>query len=483
VNGSRATIRRKLVTLTMLTSTVALVLAGGAIILYNAKSFRTSLVAGMNTRAAILAANSTAALVFDNPEDAKQVLAALKSDPRTVAAALYDAHGRLFASYPAKPPKDAIPPTPLPEGNLFESSSIVVTQPVMVEGRKLGTISVRSDLRQLWSRQRMDAFVVLLAVLASLGVTFALSTWLQRGITRPIKALGEAARRVSEERDYSVRAEVMSRDEVGVLTQAFNGMLQEIQGRDREIRKLNADLERRVALRTAELESTNRELEAFTYSVSHDLRAPVRHISGFSDLLLRRSGAQLDELGTRYVNNIVESAGRMGNLIDDLLSFSRMGRQELQATTLELDQLVAEVIHDLEPETQGRTIHWQVGELPVVHADPAMLRQVLTNLLSNAVKYSAPRAEARIEVSAEDVAGETIVSVRDNGVGFEMAYVAKLFGVFQRLHGADEFEGTGIGLANVRRIVHRHGGRTWAEGEVDRGATFHFSLPRLAEAA
>jgi signal transduction histidine kinase len=483
MTGADTSIRKKLVGLTVLTTTAALVIVGAALIAYNALSFRTSLAASMGTRAAILAANSTAALVFDNPEDARHVLAALKTDPRTVAAALYDAHGRIFATYPAAPPRGAIPPAPLAVGSRFDPASIIVTQPVMVDGRPLGTITVRTDLRQLWDRQRAYALVVLLAILCSLGVSFALSTWLQRSITQPIKALGEAARRVSEERDYSVRAEVMSQDELGVLTQAFNGMLQEIQGRDREIRQLNADLERRVALRTAELEVTNRELEAFTYSVSHDLRAPVRHISGFSDLLLRRSAAQLDDLGKRYVDNIVESAKRMGNLIDDLLSFSRMGRQELQATTLTLDQMVHEVIHELEPELRGRHVEWEVDALPIVHADPAMLRQVLTNLLSNAVKYTAPRSDAHIEVHAEELAGETVISVTDNGVGFDMAYAAKLFGVFQRLHGADEFEGTGIGLANVRRIVHRHGGRTWAEGEVDHGATFYFSLPRLAEAA
>jgi PAS domain S-box-containing protein len=229
--------------------------------------------------------------------------------------------------------------------------------------------------------------------------------------------------------------------------------------------------------RVTELAVVNQELEAFSYSVSHDLRAPLRHVVGFAALLRQHAGASLDEKGQRFVKTIADAAARMGQLIDDLLAFSRMGRAAMTTREVDLRDLVREVQRDVTSDINGRQIAWTVGALPSAEADPAMLRLVLTNLLSNAVKYTNTRERAEIEVGASADAGEVVVFVRDNGVGFEAQYVHKLFGVFQRLHTADEFEGTGIGLANVRRIIHRHGGRTWAEGAVDAGATFYFSLP------
>jgi signal transduction histidine kinase len=245
-------------------------------------------------------------------------------------------------------------------------------------------------------------------------------------------------------------------------------------------------LERRVADRTAELEAANRELEAFAYSVSHDLRAPVRHIDGFTGLLAKRSEHTLDAQGRHYLDSISGAARRMGALIDDLLAFSRMSRSEMTRGSVDLGALAHEVVRDLAAEARGRAVEWQVGDLPVVTGSRAMLRLVLVNLVSNALKYTLPRERARIEIGAgSGEAGEVVVFVRDNGVGFDMRYAGKLFGVFQRLHPADEFEGTGIGLATVRRIVTRHGGRTWGTGEVGVGATFYFSLPAppLAEVA
>ena len=224
-------------------------------------------------------------------------------------------------------------------------------------------------------------------------------------------------------------------------------------------------------------EAANHELEAFAYSVSHDLRAPLRHISGFAELLESHARESLDETGRKHLGHIAASARRMGILIDDLLSFSRMGRAEMRRSTVDLGRLVGEVRREVEQAAPGRRITWTVGDLPPVQGDPAMLRLVLTNLFSNAVKYTAPRDEARIDVRASSRDGETVICVRDNGVGFDPGHASKLFGVFQRLHRQDQFEGTGIGLANVRRIVQRHGGRTWAEAEVDRGASFYFSLP------
>ena len=226
------------------------------------------------------------------------------------------------------------------------------------------------------------------------------------------------------------------------------------------------------------LQAANKELEAFSYSVSHDLRAPLRHIDGYAALLSKAAGDALNEKAQRYLQTISGSAKQMGQLIDDLLVFSRMGRQDMLQTTVSLDQLIKTVLHDLRLDLQGRAISWTMHPLPNVSGDPAMLRQVFVNLISNALKFTATRPEAKIEIGvAKQGPRDVEVFVRDNGVGFDMQYVGKLFGVFQRLHRNDEFEGTGIGLANVRRIIHRHGGRTWAEGALDQGATFYFSLP------
>ena len=228
------------------------------------------------------------------------------------------------------------------------------------------------------------------------------------------------------------------------------------------------------------LTAANKELEAFSYSVSHDLRAPLRHIGGFVQLLQAGSKDKLDDTGARYLDVIAAAAQKMGHLIDDLLSFSRTGRAQMHMEAVPLGPLVEECRRELEPEMSGRQIQWQIGELPTVEADRPLLRQVFANLLGNAVKYTGKRDVAHIAVLAETQDHQIVLSVRDNGAGFDMTYVDKLFGVFQRLHTEQEFEGTGIGLANVRRIVARHGGRTWAEGSPDQGATFYFSLPKPA---
>ena len=229
---------------------------------------------------------------------------------------------------------------------------------------------------------------------------------------------------------------------------------------------------------TAQLQTANEELESFSYSVSHDLRAPLRHIMGFADLLQKEAGPSLSEKSLSHLQTICQSAKRMGELIDDLLAFSRVGRAALLKTDVNLNELVRETLGGFQADTKERNIVWQIHPLPAVRADHNLLRQALANLISNAVKFTGASRAGKIEIGCVPGAnGETVIFVRDNGAGFDPRYAHKLFGVFQRLHSADEFEGTGIGLANVQRIIHRHGGRTWAEGAVEGGATFYFSIP------
>jgi PAS domain S-box-containing protein len=256
--------------------------------------------------------------------------------------------------------------------------------------------------------------------------------------------------------------------------------IQERKAAEEARRRLTEELEAQVGQRTRELELVNQELEAFAYSVSHDLRAPLRHASGFAELLRRHAAASLDEKGRDYITKIVDAAARMGRLIDALLTLSRTGRAAVNKQKVPLAELVQDARRELVGEAEGRPVVWEVPALPEVYADPSLLRLVLVNLLSNALKYTRGRTPARIEIAArEEAGGEVVVCVRDNGVGFEMEFADKLFGVFQRLHSSDMFEGTGIGLANVRQIVRRHGGRTWAHGASEQGAEFCFSLPAV----
>jgi light-regulated signal transduction histidine kinase (bacteriophytochrome) len=321
---------------------------------------------------------------------------------------------------------------------------------------------------------------------------------LQRRISKPILDLSKTTETISQKRDYSVRTPVESDDEIGTLARSFNQMLSTIQQREvslqmasegmvreiaerrkveEEVRRLNMELEERVRRRTAELEASNKELEAFSYSVSHDLRAPLRHISGFTQLLEEEIAADKYDEVSRYCKVITDSAKNMGQLIDDLLLFSRMGRAEMKVEDVPMKEITAELIREVQQQSEGRTVHWTVNDLPHVRGDRSLLRLVMQNLLSNAAKYTMKRQNAEIEIGSNFADSEIVFYVRDNGAGFDMRHADKLFGVFQRLHRAEEFEGIGIGLANVRRIIARHGGRTWAEGKVNEGATFYFSLP------
>jgi signal transduction histidine kinase len=342
-------------------------------------------------------------------------------------------------------------------------------------GLRLAIGTPKAELLKIPNQQlaRTLALLVLVFVLAVAAATVFAS----RSLAQPIDRLVEAARRLEAGNLQEKIPEPLPDGELGILAGALNDSMSSLRAEREKVLRLNDDLEKRVVERTAQLELANKELEAFSYSVSHDLRAPLRHIQGFCELLQKSAGDQLSTKNQHYVKTIAGSARRMGDLIDDLLTFSRMQRAEMHETRLELKTIVDEVVGVSASSANGRRIEWKIGALPEVQGDPAMLRQVFVNLIGNAVKYTRPRDPAVIEVGLTgEENGRHTLFVRDNGVGFEMQYAHKLFGVFQRLHSNSEFEGTGIGLANVQRIIARHGGRVWAEGRPDEGATIYFTL-------
>jgi PAS domain S-box-containing protein len=306
----------------------------------------------------------------------------------------------------------------------------------------------------------------------------ALKRGYQASIVLPLRTEAESFGAISI---YAAEREAFDTRECQLLEELARNMSYAITAlrAHAELQQLNQQLDERVRDRTSELQAANRELEAFSYSVSHDLRAPLRHISGFSKILSEEYGPTLPQHAQHQLQRIQEGTRRMGELIDDLLNLSRVGRHELQSQVISLENLVRQVMSDLEPECESRDIHWKIENLPCVACDGALLKQVFQNLLSNALKFTRPRRQAVIEVGCGEQQGVPAIFVRDNGVGFNMKYAGKLFGVFQRMHRTEDFEGTGVGLATVQRIVQKHGGRVWAEAELDKGATFYFTLAAL----
>ena len=600
-----SSIRRKLMSIILVTSTAVLLLTCASFFAYEFFTFRTTTAANLSTMGAVLASNATGSLIFNIPEDATEILSALQAEPHIRAASLYDANGALFATYPKDLPAGGFPSAPEIDGYRFRDGYLISFQPVVQGGKRLGTLYLKSDMDGIYARFRLYAAIAGAVILATSLLAYGLSRRLQWQISLPILALTQTAKAVADRGDYSVRAQRIGTGEFETLTDAFNHMLERIHEGDTALRdseerfrsamsysaigmalitpegslldvnqslcdmigytrdeilstrfeaivhaddvaanvdefqrllnvetnvyrveqrhlhktgqviwvdlsmsivreqsgkplyciaqiqditnrkrdeelllSLNSELEQRVQERTRKLKEANSELEAFSYSVSHDLRAPLRAIDGFSRILLEENADKLDADGRRVLDVIRHNTQNMGRLIDDLLAFSRLSRKQIEPCLVNMSELAMDVFEQLKPGFVDQKIQFKLSDLPATYGDPALIRQVFVNLISNAAKYSRPRSESVIELESHSKNGDYVYSVKDNGVGFDMAYSKKLFGVFQRLHSLEQFEGTGVGLAIVQRIVHRHGGVVWADARIDEGATFYFSLPK-----
>jgi PAS domain S-box-containing protein len=607
MSQSNHSIQRKLTSAILMTSVTVLLLTGAGFVSYELITFDRWLKNYLGTLGEVIADNSAAALEFGDARVAEETLASVEAEPHVKAAAIYGSNGLLFATWPRHLARHQLPPRPEPEGFYDEPGYLTIFLPMDREDPALGTLFLRADLGARAERFGPYAVIVFMVLGASVFVAVLLSRFLQRGISMPLLALADTAKEVSTRRDYSVRAQKFSEDEVGALTDAFNLMLTQIQERDAalrqneerfrqlantvpafvwtcngegraiyynepwydytgltpeaslgdrwsqslhpedreryvrawfeavangrtfsaearfrrrdgvylwflsralptrnadgqittwfgtstdieekkraedEISQLNVTLENRVKERTAQLEASNRELEAFSYSVAHDLRAPLRSIDGFNQALLEDYGSLLPPEAKDLIQRARLSSQRMSQLIDDLLNLSRVARAELRQQSINLSDIASQIAADLQKRDPSRAVHWDIEERLHAVGDDRLLRLAMENLLENAFKFTRHQPKARIEFGSSVRDGRRVLFVRDNGAGFKMEYAGKLFGPFQRLHSMNEYPGTGIGLATVHRILARHGGTIWPEAELGKGATFYFTLPEPSQ--
>jgi signal transduction histidine kinase len=489
-------IRQKLALIALATALVALVLTGIALVFYDLRAYREAGMRDLSTQAEILGRASAPALAFDDPKAAREYLQLLKAKSEIAVAAIYNARGKPFASYSRRDLDLPVPGLPEPDGARVEGQEIVLFKRIIENNEIVGTVYLRSDYKAL---ERLTGYLGIFGVVTVLSLVAALiiSGWLQTVLTAPILAIAALARQVVKSRDFSLRARKTTQDEIGDLADAFNEMLTEIDRRaaaleqsnrflehemaerqqvDAELRRLNEELEQRVADRTRELTAANKEMESFSYSVSHDLRTPLRAIDGYSRILQEDFAGKLDDEGQRLLGVIRQNSQKMGQLIDDLLAFARFGRKSLATAEIDMKRMVEETLKEI--PSDGKAPVLMLGMLPPAHGDPSLVKQIWMNLLTNAIKFSSKHEKPQVEVGGYSDGTHNVYCVKDNGAGFDMRYYDKLFGVFQRLHRVEEFAGTGVGLAIVQRVVSRHGGRVWAEGKVDEGAAFYFSLPK-----
>lgn len=481
------TISGKLTRINLLMSGTALVLAYLSFLAYDLYTLRANLINSVTAEARIVGENSVTALVFDDRQAAETTLSALQSSPQIQWAAIVRPDGTVFARYvrnAANPPDVGAQLAPGQKlGHWQRGKGILLASRIDFQGKPLGDVYLLAETTDL-ARNAVEfglisAGILLLCFLVAMLVTSAI----RRLLTDPLSSLAETAQAVSRERDYSVRAKTpRSGDELAALVQSFNEMLDQIQERDRALEASRVDLEERVHERTAELTAANKELEAFTYSVAHDLRGPLQQINNIGFLLEQAE----DQFPTMpQTRMLIEKLGtgtrRMSTLIEDLLNLSRATSTPLHRMPIDLSSMAEEILAGLQAEDSGRQVTIAVEKGARAIADEGLVQVVLENLLRNAWKYTSKSSAAEIAFGYIEEPSGPVFSVHDNGAGFNPQYADRLFKPFQRLHSQSEFPGTGIGLATAYRIIARHGGRIWAKGKVNGGADFYFTLPYVAE--
>ena len=470
----------KLIRMNLLVSGTALVLACVAFFSYDLISFQQSRIRTLAAEARVVGSNSVSALLFNDKEAAQSTLAALSSSPDIMGAAIVTNDGKVFAEYRSSR-GGPMRWTPLPSGrrqmNWVSGSQVLLAQQITFQGTTEGTVYISARLEELGQRARQYLAIAAVILLFCLAAAMLVTAMFRRRVAQPIVALAEMSRAVSRDRDYSLRAPPSrERDEISVLIESFNEMLTQIEQRDVALRHAHDALEERVQERTTELKAANRELEAFSYTVAHDLRGPLDAINGIGFLLQKDYAGSMNAEGREMLENLRRSSAKMAGLIDDLLHLSRAGTTNLERSTVDLSVIAASIADELKTAEPDRNVYFKIAPGAIVLADAGLIRVALENLMRNAWKYTSKLLSARIEFGYKRAGSQIFCYVRDNGAGFNPEFADRLFKPFQRLHTQGEFAGTGVGLATVQRIIARHGGRVWAEGAVDQGATFYFAL-------
>ncbi|MDB6054108.1 MAG: Phytochrome, two-component sensor histidine kinase [Verrucomicrobiales bacterium] len=469
----------------LITCGVVLLVTCSAFFTYELRTYKQNAIEHISTVAQLIANNSTASLAFENEDDARAVLKSLKAEPHILEAVLFNKDGKLFVYYPENLSTNTFPEPPFRLGYEFVQSDLIHFQPVIEQDKKLGTLYLRSDMGAMNERLKLYSLIVLCVMVGTFVLAYFLSKVLQGQITRPLLALTDTARAVSERSDYSVRAAGTGNDELGVLTLAFNNMLEQIHSRDIALQEAQqklqghaSELERRVSERTAKLSETVAELEAFSYSISHDMRAPLRAMQGYSSYVIENFGDKIGPEGMHFLNRISRAGGRLDNLVQDILTYSRVSKEHFELHPVDLDILVGDIVQQYpgfqSPEAQ---ITVQTG-LGVVLGHEASLTQVISNLLGNAIKFVKSGMKPKISIFSEVHGTEIWTKIEDEGIGIAAKDLHRIFRIFERVHPESTYEGTGIGLSIVRKAMERMGGVVEVESELGKGCIFTIKLKR-----